>query len=162
VIDLGAAPGGFLQIIARAVGPSGWVLGVDLVPIATFPEANIKTLQGNLLEEGFDRVIQGAVQGRRPDLVTSDMAPKTSGVRTVDESRSLELCRMALEVAKRHLKPGGAFVCKVFMGQDFKEFEREVRKAFAEAQIIRPKATRERSIEVYVVGKGFRGPPGPQ
>ncbi|HYG67014.1 MAG TPA: FtsJ-like methyltransferase family protein, partial [Anaeromyxobacteraceae bacterium] len=93
----------------------------------------------------------------RFDLVTSDMAPKTIGVKITDEARSLELCRMALSVAEKTLKPGGGFVTKVFMGGDFPPFKKELAAKFDEVHVVRPEATREASYEVYVVGKGFKG-----
>ena len=91
------------------------------------------------------------------DLVTSDMAPKTIGIKISDEARSLELCRMAVGVAAQLLKLGGGFVAKVFMGGDFPIFKKELQARFDEVHVVRPKATRDSSYEVYVVGKGFRG-----
>jgi 23S rRNA (uridine2552-2'-O)-methyltransferase len=93
----------------------------------------------------------------RFDLVTSDMAPKTIGVKITDEARSLELARMGLSVAGDTLKLGGAFVVKVFMGGDFPIFQKEMRARFGKVDVVRPEATRERSFEVYVVGREFRG-----
>ena len=90
------------------------------------------------------------------DLVASDMAPKTIGIKITDEARSLELCRMALDVAVAALRPGGAFVTKVFMGGDFPAFKKEVAVRFAKVSVVRPKATREHSYECYVVGTGFK------
>jgi 23S rRNA (uridine2552-2'-O)-methyltransferase len=91
-------------------------------------------------------------------LVTSDMAPKTIGIKVTDEARSLELVRMALAVAQQTLEPGGAFVAKVFMGGDFPELKKELRESFDDTHVVRPEATRESSYEVYVLGKGFRAP----
>src|SRR5215208_4386941 len=111
VLDLGAAPGGFLQVIAHAVGPKGVAVGVDLEPIRNLGKPWVKTAVVDLLAPGA----VGDIRALHPapfDLVTSDMAPKTIGVKVVDEARSLELCRMALGVAVELLKPGGAFVTK--------------------------------------------------
>ncbi len=156
VLDLGAAPGGFLQVLAEAVGERGIAVGVDLEPIRNLGKPWVRTARVDLLApDALERI--RALHDGRFDLVTSDMAPKTIGVKVTDEARSLELCRMALGVARETLKLGGAFVTKVFMGGDFPEFKREVAALFDEVHVARPQATRERSYEVYVVGKGFRG-----
>ena len=156
VLDLGAAPGGFLQVLADAVGERGFAVGVDLEPIRNLGKPWVKTGVVDLLApDALDRI--RALHAGRFDLVTSDMAPKTIGVKVTDEARSLELCRMALGVAAETLKLGGAFVTKVFMGGDFPAFKKEVAARFDEVHVARPQATRERSYEVYVVGKRFRG-----
>jgi 23S rRNA (uridine2552-2'-O)-methyltransferase len=156
VLDLGAAPGGFLQVLAEAVGEKGLAVGVDLEPIRNLGKAWVKTGVVDLLApDALDRI--RALHPGRFDLITSDMAPKTIGIKVTDEARSLALCRMALGVAQRTLKQGGAFVVKVFMGGDFPLFRREVAAHFLTVSVARPEATRESSYEVYVVGKGFRG-----
>jgi len=154
VLDLGAAPGGFLQILADAVGERGVAVGVDLEPIRNLGRAWVKTGVVDLLApDALERI--RAIHPWRFDLVTSDMAPKTIGVKVTDEARSLELARMALAVAESTLRLGGALVCKVFMGGDFPVFRRELAALFDDVHVARPQATRERSYEVYVVGKGF-------
>jgi len=156
VLDLGAAPGGFLQVLAEIVGERGAAVGVDLEPIRNLGKAWVKTALLDLrAPDAMDRI--RALHPGRFDLVTSDMAPKTTGVKVTDEARSLELCRIALGVARATLKLGGSFVTKVFMGGDFPIFRREVAEAFSEVRVVRPQATRESSFEVYVVGKGLRG-----
>jgi 23S rRNA (uridine2552-2'-O)-methyltransferase len=156
VLDLGAAPGGFLQVIAEAVGPKGIAVGVDLEPIRNLGKPWVKTAIVDLLApDALDRI--RALHPQPFDLVTSDMAPKTIGVKVTDEARSLELCRMALGVACETLKLGGTFVTKVFMGGDFNVFRDEVRARFEKVDVAKPRATREHSYEVYVVGKGFKG-----
>jgi 23S rRNA (uridine2552-2'-O)-methyltransferase len=156
VLDLGAAPGGFLQVIAEAVGPKGVAVGVDLEPIRNLGKPWVKTAVVDLLApDALDQI--RALHAQPFDLVTSDMAPKTIGVKVTDEARSLELCRMALGVACETLKLGGNFVTKVFMGGDFNEFRDEVRARFDHVDVAKPRATREHSYEVYVVGKGFKG-----
>jgi 23S rRNA (uridine2552-2'-O)-methyltransferase len=156
VLDLGAAPGGFLQVLAGAVGEKGVVVGVDLEPIRNLGKPWVKTAVVDLLAPDALEKIHALHPGRF-DVVTSDMAPKTIGIKITDEARSLELCRMALATAQETLKVGGAFVCKVFMGGDFPEFRREVAARFERVDIAKPAATREHSYEVYVVAKGFRG-----
>jgi 23S rRNA (uridine2552-2'-O)-methyltransferase len=155
VLDLGAAPGGFLQILAEVVGPSGVAVGVDIVPMKQLGRPWVKTAVLDLLApDALDRIRE--LHPGRFDLVTSDMAPKTIGVKITDEARSLELSRMALSVACDTLKLGGSFVVKVFMGGDFPIFQKELRARFGKVDVVRPEATRERSFEVYVVGRDFR------
>ncbi len=157
VLDLGAAPGGFLQILADDVGEGGVAVGVDLEPIRNLGKPWVKTAVVDLLAgDAIDRI--RALHGGTFRLVTSDMAPKTIGVKVTDEARSLELVRMALQVAEATLARGGALVAKVFMGGDFPALKKEFAERFAEVHVARPQATREHSFEVYLVGKGFRGP----
>jgi 23S rRNA (uridine2552-2'-O)-methyltransferase len=156
VLDLGAAPGGFLQILADAVGEGGVAVGVDLEPVRNLGKPWVKTAIVDLLApDALDRI--RALHPGPFALVSSDMAPKTIGVKITDETRSLELVRMALSVAERTLVRGGAFVAKVFMGGDFPALKKELQARFETVQIVRPQATRESSYEVYVLGKGFRG-----
>ncbi|GEJ58768.1 SAM-dependent methyltransferase [Anaeromyxobacter diazotrophicus] len=157
VLDLGAAPGGFLQVLADAVGEKGVAIGVDLEPIRNLGKRWVKTAVVDLLApDALDRI--RALHPGLFDLVASDMAPKTIGVKVTDEARSLELCRMALGIARETLRPGGAFVTKVFMGGDFQVFKGEVAALFDDVHIARPQATRESSYEVYLLGRGFRAP----
>lgn len=156
VLDLGAAPGGFLQVLADVVGPRGAAVGVDIVPIRELGKPWVKVAVLDLLAPDALERIRGLHAGRF-DLVTSDMAPKTIGVKVTDEARSLELSRMALSVAVETLKLGGAFVVKVFMGGDFPTFQKEMRARFSKVDVVRPEATRERSFEVFVVGRDFKG-----
>jgi 23S rRNA (uridine2552-2'-O)-methyltransferase len=155
VLDLGAAPGGFLQILADAVGEKGVAVGVDIEEIRRIGKPWVKTAVVDLLSPDALQKIR-ALHAGPFDLVTSDMAPKTIGVKFTDEARSLELCRMALGVAEATLKRNGGFVTKVFMGGDFPVFRKEVALRFAKVHVVRPKATREHSYECYVVGTGFK------
>jgi 23S rRNA (uridine2552-2'-O)-methyltransferase len=156
VLDLGAAPGGFLQVLAEAVGEKGVAVGVDLEPVRNLGKPWVRTAVVDLLAPDALQKIQ-ALHAGHFQLVTSDMAPKTIGIKVVDEARSLELVRMALSVAERTLARNGAFVAKVFMGGDFPALKKELATRFAKVVVMRPKATREASYEVYVVGKGFKG-----
>ncbi|WP_414641425.1 SAM-dependent methyltransferase [Archangium sp.] len=160
VLDLGAAPGGFLQILADAVGANGRVIGVDIVPIRPFSQPFVKTAVLDVLADDFDAKLLEMYDGPF-DAVISDMAPKTSGIRTTDEARSLRLARKALEVATTRGRPGSAFVAKLFMGGEFEEFRDEVRASFEDVKVVRPEATRGASMEVYVVGLRRRAPPTP-
>jgi 23S rRNA (uridine2552-2'-O)-methyltransferase len=157
VLDLGAAPGGFLQILADAVGEEGVAVGVDLEPVRALGRRQVRTAVVDLLRPDALEKIRALHPGRFA-LVSSDMAPKTIGVKVTDEARSLELVRMALRVAEATLERGGAFVAKVFMGGDFPALKKELQARFETVQVVRPQATRESSYEVYVLGKGFRGP----
>lgn len=151
VLDLGAAPGGFLQILADAVGPHGRVIGIDIVPIRPFNQKWVTTAVLDVLADDFDAKLKAMYDGPL-DAVISDMAPKTSGIRATDEARSLRLAGKALEVAATRGRPGSSFVAKVFMGGDFEEFREQVHAHFEEAKVVRPEATRGASKEVYLVG----------
>jgi 23S rRNA (uridine2552-2'-O)-methyltransferase len=159
VLDLGAAPGGFLQILADAVGPSGRVIGVDIVPIRPFSQSYVKTAVLDVLADDFDAKLREMYDGPF-DAVISDMAPKTSGIRTTDEARSLRLARKALEVSVTRGRPGSAFVAKLFMGGEFEEFRDEVRASFEDVKLVRPEATRGASMEVYIIGLRRKAPSG--
>ncbi len=154
VLDLGAAPGGFLQIIARAVGEKGVAVGIDLERIGAIAP-NVHTVQGDIFDPEVLTKLP-ALAGRPFDAVVSDMAPKTTGIRATDEARSLALAERALDVARATARPGAHFAVKLFMGGAFKDFERAVRTAFSEVKIVRPEATRARSFEVYLVGLGLK------
>jgi 23S rRNA (uridine2552-2'-O)-methyltransferase len=157
VLDLGAAPGGFLQVIAQAVGPKGLAVGVDLVPLRPFTEAWVRTAVLDVLAEDA----LGALETLSPgpfDAVLSDMAPKTSGIKSVDEARSLRLAERALEVSQRLGRAGGSFLVKLFMGGDFEGYRAQLRAAYQEVKVVRPEATRSASVEVYLLGLGARGP----
>jgi 23S rRNA (uridine2552-2'-O)-methyltransferase len=156
VLDLGAAPGGFLQILADRVGEDGVAVGVDLEPVRNLGKRQVRTAVVDLLAPDALARIR-ALHAGAFQLVTSDMAPKTIGVKITDEARSLELVRTALQVAEETLERGGAFVAKVFMGGEFPALKKELQARFATVHVARPQATRESSYEVYVVGKGFRG-----
>jgi 23S rRNA (uridine2552-2'-O)-methyltransferase len=154
VLDLGAAPGGFLQIAARVVGPSGLAVGVDLVPLQPFREAWVKTAVVDVLAD--DARAQLAALASGPfDAVLSDMAPKTTGVRATDEARSVRLADRALELARELGRPGSSFVTKLFMGGEFESYRSRLREAYREVKVVRPEATRSASVEVYLVGLGL-------
>jgi len=150
VLDLGAAPGGWCQIAAREVGPRGFVLGVDLEPIAALAPPARTWVADAFAPELLERL---RAEGKAPyDAVLSDLAPKTSGVRSADEARSLELAGRALDLCLRVIKPSGAFVVKVFMGGEFESFLKTCRQAFGQVRVVRPEASVARgSKEVYLV-----------
>lgn len=151
VLDLGAAPGGFLQVIAEAVGPTGRVVGVDLAPIRPLNLPHVTTAVLDVLAEDFDEKLRAIDEGPF-DVVVSDLAPKTTGIKSTDEARSIRLATKALELARERGRTGSAFVAKLFMGSDFETFRDQVREVFEDVKIVRPEATRGASMEVYVVG----------
>ncbi|MCP3101321.1 RlmE family RNA methyltransferase [Myxococcus sp. K15C18031901] len=157
VLDLGAAPGGFLQILADAVGGAGRVIGVDIVAIRPFTQRHVQTAVLDVLADDFDAKLSALYDGPF-DAVISDMAPKTSGIKATDEARSLRLAGKALEIATARGRPGSSFVAKVFMGGDFEDFRNQVRALFEEVKVVRPEATRGASMEVYLVGLRRKAP----
>lgn len=154
VVDLGAAPGSWCQIAVKRCGPKGRVLALDLLPMEAV--AGVNFLLGDFTEDAVLEEFERRLDGARVDVVLSDMAPNLSGVATVDQARSIHLCELALDFAVRHLKPGGQFLVKVFQGEGFMAFRQQMESAFASVQVRKPKASRDRSAEVYLLGKGPR------
>jgi 23S rRNA (uridine2552-2'-O)-methyltransferase len=155
VVDLGAAPGGWLQVVRERIGDEGFVLGVDLQQIAKLPHANIKTVVADITDSSTPELIRGNLP-RPADVVLSDASPKISGVWSVDHSRSIELARAALTIAGNVLAQGGKLLIKVFQGELFQEFVGEVKEKFGFIKISKPPASRKGSAEAYVIAKGFR------
>ena len=151
VVDLGAAPGGFLQVLAQIVGPTGRIVGVDREEIRPIGGV-VATIHSDVMAPELLPAIRAALG--RPDahVVASDLAPKTTGIRDTDEARSVALARRALELAQALLRPEGHFIAKVFMGDEFEGFCRDVKADFHEVRTLRPEATRSRAREAYVVG----------
>jgi 23S rRNA (uridine2552-2'-O)-methyltransferase len=154
VIDLGAAPGGWSQSLAERVGPRGRVIAVDLREMAPIP--GVIAVQGDFQEESVRLRLRDLLDGDRADLVVSDMSPNVSGVNATDQARSIHLCEIALEFARAHLKPRGAFLVKVFQGVGYPAFLEAMRRAFAEVVSRKPEASRGRSSEMYVLGRRLR------
>jgi 23S rRNA (uridine2552-2'-O)-methyltransferase len=155
VVDLGCAPGGWLAILAVAAGSSGRVVGVDLARVNNSP-AGVVTIVGDILDPTVAACVQTELGGRA-DLVTSDLAPKLTGISSRDEAKSRELIDTALGFATTVLKPGGAMVAKLFMGAEFKEIVDSFKAQFASVEVTRTKASRPGSSELYIVAQGFRG-----
>ena len=156
VVDLGAAPGGWLKVAAEIVGPAGKVIGVDLQPIGKFRESNVILLQGDITEAATQEKIKELLAGPA-HCVLSDMAPKLSGIRDADVARCLELNRAALLVAARLLRPRGSLLVKSFVSDELQNFTQELKKYFSSVERTRPEATRQGSSEFYFCAKNFRG-----
>src|SRR3954469_16087364 len=155
ILDLGAAPGSWSQYASEKVGPQGRVLGIDIQPIKlTLPNAVFIT--ADMRELNLDTTMKE--NGITPpfDIVLSDMAPKTTGIRVTDQTRSLELCELALATAQRFLRPRGSFVCKLFHSEEFESFRDQLRKKFGRVEVLRPKSTRKESKEIFFIAMQFQ------
>jgi 23S rRNA (uridine2552-2'-O)-methyltransferase len=153
IVDLGAAPGGWLQVATSLVGAKGMVIGLDLLEIQ--PIKGVQLLQGDFREESMLQQLVDVLDGRQVNLVMSDMAPNVSGVVAVDQPRAIYLCELALDFCRQYLAPGGYFVSKVFHGEGFDDFMRDVRTSFKQVHTRKPKASRPKSREVYLVAGNF-------
>lgn len=157
VVDLGAAPGSWSQVVARRVGPAGRVVALDL--LAMEPIQGVEFIQGDFREdEPLARLNEILVESG-VDLVLSDMAPNMSGIAVSDQARSVHLAELTLEFAVQHLKPGGDMLVKLFHGAGFDALRRAMMAVFRTVAVRKPKASRERSSEVYLLGRDRRGPP---
>ncbi len=156
VVDLGAAPGGWLQVAAEAAGQRGRVLGFDLQSIQPLSRPRVETFELDVLAQDASERI-GALAGGAVDCVLSDMAPRLSGIRDADRRNALELTRKAFEIARAILKARGSFLFKTFAGADVEGLLKEMSDGFQTVQRVRSAATRKGSSEMYVVGKGFKG-----
>jgi len=153
VLDLGCFPGSWLLAVADLTKNHGRVVGIDLKPVAIQLPPHVTTHTGDILSLGDSFFAQ---VGLDFNVVLSDMAPATSGQKSVDAARSFELCRTALTIAQRVLLPGGSFVCKIFHGEDLKEFAASVRNNFKSQKIFKPQSSRKASKEIFVIGLGYK------
>jgi 23S rRNA (uridine2552-2'-O)-methyltransferase len=152
VVDLGAAPGGWSQLASRLVGPDGRVIALDILPFE--PLQGVVVVEGDFTEDAPLQELEAALGGVRPDLVLTDMAPNMSGMGTVDQPRAMYLAELALSFAEQWLRPGGDFVAKVFQGEGFDQYLVRCRSLFDTVLARKPKASRPRSREMYVLGRG--------
>jgi len=152
VVDLGAAPGGWCQVALPLVTPGGQIIALDILGMEPLP--GVEFIQGDFTEDEPLARLEQLLDGRMVDLVMSDMAPNMSGMATVDQAKAMYLAELALEFVRAHLKPGGDFVVKLFQGTDFDSFVQQVRSLFNKVQVIKPKASRPRSREVYLLARG--------
>jgi len=155
VVDLGAAPGGWIQACRKIVGDSGFVLGVDLEQIQPFDSSNVRTIVGDVTDPQTIQQIKEFLP-HPVDVVVSDVSPNVSGVWELDHARQIDLARYSLQIATSILKPKGNFFAKVFEGDMLNDFVKEVKQHFAFVKLVKPKASRARSAELYVIGMRLR------
>jgi 23S rRNA (uridine2552-2'-O)-methyltransferase len=152
VVDLGATPGGWSQVAAARVGRGGKVIALDLLPLD--PLAGVDFILGDFREHAVLKRLEGLLHGEPAGLVISDMAPNISGVASADQARAMHLAELAMEFALEHLKPDGRFLVKVFQGAGFEDFLKLMRSRFSRVVSRKPKASRDRSSELYLLGSG--------
>lgn len=149
VLDLGCAPGSWLKYAAGIVGAGGVLIGIDRTPVTISLPSWVRTIAGDITDSQTLAAVDALFH-----VVLSDMAPSTTGQKSVDAARSIELCRIALGIAKDRLLPGGVFVCKIFQGEDFGSFVQEVKTLFGKNHLFKPQSCRKASKEIYVIGIG--------
>lgn len=154
VVDLGSAPGGWSQVMAPLVGATGHVIALDVTEMAAVE--GVTFVRGDFSETETLERLEEVLTGRRIDLVISDMSPNISGVGLVDQARSIRLAELALEFARDKLKPGGSLLVKVFQGSGVDEFRKQLSAAFSTVAVRKPKASRDRSSELYLLARGRR------
>jgi 23S rRNA (uridine2552-2'-O)-methyltransferase len=154
IVDLGAAPGGWSQYARQRLGKQNKLIALDILPMDAID--GVDFIQGDFLEQAVIDQLYAVLEGLPVHLVLSDMAPNMSGNKAVDQPRSMYLCELALDTAKSILAKNGGFLVKVFQGEGFEDFHREVQTHFTKVVIRKPKASRPRSNEVYILAKGFK------
>ena len=154
VVDLGAAPGSWSQVANKRVGEVGRVFALDLLPMEPIP--GVEFMQGDFHDEEFVERFEEILGGRQVDLVMSDIAPNISGIPSSDQARSVYLAELALDFAQKHLAQGGRFLVKVFQGEGFDAFRKQMENEFKSVLVRKPQASRGRSSEVYLLGSGKR------
>lgn len=154
VVDLGAAPGGWSQLVVDIQQGNGQVIACDILPMD--PIAGVDFLEGDFRDEAVLNTLLNRIGGANVDVLLSDMAPNMSGNQTVDQARSMYLVELALDMCQQVLKPDGSFVVKVFQGAGFDPFLAEVRKAFKTVKVRKPDSSRSRSREVFLVASGYK------
>ena len=152
--DLGSAPGSWSQVAVKLAGSQGRVFALDILPME--PIAGVSFIQGDFRENEVLEELENLLEGRALDLVICDMAPNMSGNAVTDQARSYVLCELALDFAAEHLKTGGNMLVKVFQGAGFQEYMQAMRGVFTQVQVRKPKASRSRSSEVYLLGRNKR------
>ncbi len=157
IVDLGAAPGGWSQVAARALGGRGHVIAMDILDMPSLP--GVEFIRGDFREDEAVAALEALLDGRPVDLVLSDMAPNMSGVESVDQARSMYLAELARDFALKWLRPGGGFLVKLFQGAGFDDYLRDLRRAFTKVVVRKPRASRPRSPEVYALATGRRHDP---
>ncbi len=152
-IDLGAAPGGWSQYVTETLDGRARIIALDLLPMDALP--SVEFIQGDFTEDAALQQLEALLDGSGADLVMSDMAPNISGNKVVDQPRSMYLAELALDLARRALSADGSFICKVFQGQGTDAFIREARQSFGTVKMVKPKASRAGSSEMYLVARNY-------
>ncbi|OYQ87804.1 23S rRNA (uridine(2552)-2'-O)-methyltransferase [Wohlfahrtiimonas chitiniclastica] len=155
IVDLGAAPGSWSQYAMHKVGHNGKVFALDILPMN--PVAGVDIITGDFREESVLHELEALLDDRKIDVVISDMAPNTSGMKGVDQPRMMYLLDLAFDFSYHHLKPGGDFLMKIFQGEGFEEYLKQLRENFDKVLTRKPKASRARSSEIYLLARGFKG-----
>ncbi|HEX5960685.1 MAG TPA: 23S rRNA (uridine(2552)-2'-O)-methyltransferase RlmE [Rhodanobacteraceae bacterium] len=155
VVDLGAAPGGWSQLVRQRLGGAGRVFALDILPMQGI--GGVEFIQGDFREEPVFEALMASLEGAPVDLVLSDLAPNISGIEVADQARAMHLAGLAADFARKCLKPEGAFLVKLFQGRGFDEYLRDLRGGFARVTLRKPKASRARSREVYALASGWKG-----
>ena len=160
IIDLGAAPGGWSEYCVKKLGKKGRMIALDILPME--PIENVTIIEGDFREDAvFEELMSvmndGSVENGQADLVISDMAPNISGMGSVDMPRAYYLCELALDLARQVLKPGGGLLVKLFQGEGFEAYNKELKSSFSKVVMRKPKASRARSREIYALATGFLG-----
>ena len=154
VVDLGAAPGGWSQMVRQRLGDAGRVVALDILPMKGL--AGVEIIEGDFREDAVVQQLKTILDGAVVDLVLSDMAPNISGVESADQARAMHLAELVQDFCTSHLKPGGAFLVKLFQGRGSDEYLKSLRAAYERVSIRKPKASRARSAEVYALATGKR------
>jgi len=154
VVDLGAAPGGWSQVAAALISPRGRVVALDILDLPPIP--GVTFIRGDFRDVSILTQLESALGGSKADLVLSDMAPNLSGIASADQARSVELAELALDFAKKHLKPQGNLLVKLFHGAGYEDYYKMLRSSFRSVAARKPEASRRRSSEVYLIAKGLK------
>jgi 23S rRNA (uridine2552-2'-O)-methyltransferase len=154
VVDLGAAPGSWTQVLRQQLGKQARIVALDVAAMAPLP--GVTVVQGDFREAEVLAALEAALEGRKVHLVVSDLAPNLSGVESADQARSVHLAELALEFAAQWVQPGGDLVVKAFQGEGFTELQKQMQREFEKVYVRKPKASRDRSREVFLVGKGLK------
>jgi 23S rRNA (uridine2552-2'-O)-methyltransferase len=163
VVDLGAAPGGWSQVIAKKVGEAGRVVAIDLLEMQ--PVAGVTFVQGNFATRKGMEAVESALAGRKADLVLSDMSPNITGIPMTDQARTMDLAELARDFALMHLQSDGALLIKIFQGSGYDEYFQSLRRAFRKVGVRKPDASRDESAELYLLARGLKNtqvPPAPR
>ena len=152
-VDLGAAPGGWSQVLTKKIGLKGMVIGIDLLEVA--PIKGIDFIQGDFMQEEILNEMVDKLENKPIDLVISDMAPNISGIKMVDQQKAIYLNELAFDFASKHLKQNGCFLVKSFVGKDFEEFVKDLKSCFKKVYKIKPDSSRSRSAEIFLLGYEF-------